>query len=87
MSDLDQAIEALRAVLQLRPPGHSGRIAALNDLAIKLHERSQQRSVLSDLDEAIGLHRSVPLLRRPGHPERIPTLNDLAILIHESFQK
>ncbi|KAJ8584030.1 hypothetical protein M405DRAFT_483730, partial [Rhizopogon salebrosus TDB-379] len=51
-------IEQFRAELQGCPSGHSDRPSSLNNLAIQLYARFQQRGVLSDLDEAIDLHRA-----------------------------
>jgi len=56
LSDLDEAIDLLRAALALCPSGHSDRSMSLNNLANSLRDRFKQRGVLSDLDEAFTLH-------------------------------
>ncbi|KAG1875793.1 TPR-like protein [Suillus subluteus] len=78
MSDLDEAIELHRAALLLHPPGHSDRSSSLNNLAISLGSRFEQRGIMSDLDEAIELHRAALLLYPPGHSDRSSSLNNLA---------
>src|SRR5205807_945563 len=59
-------LESLRAALALHPPGHSSRSSSLNNLAIGLRDRFEQRGVLSDLDEAIELHRDALALYPTG---------------------
>ncbi|KAG2035481.1 CHAT domain-containing protein [Suillus americanus] len=87
MSVLDEAIELHRAVLLLCPPGHPVRSSSLNNLALGLRERFQQRGMMSDLDEAIELHRTALLLCPPGHSVRSTSLNNLAISLRDRFQQ
>ncbi|KAG2127527.1 TPR-like protein [Suillus clintonianus] len=80
-------VQECRAALQSCPPGHSDRSASLNNLAISLHDRFEQRGTLSDLDEAIELHRAALLLRPPGHSNRSVSLNNLATSLHDRFEQ
>ncbi|KAG1862739.1 hypothetical protein DFJ58DRAFT_869767 [Suillus subalutaceus] len=70
LADLDEAIQFHRDALVLCPPGHSGRFSSLNNLAVSLRVRVEQRGVLADLDEAIDLHRAALALRSPVHSHR-----------------
>ncbi|KAG1896758.1 CHAT domain-containing protein [Suillus fuscotomentosus] len=76
---------ACRVALQLGPPGHSLRTFFINKLALNLHDRFQQRGIMSDLDEAIELHRAVLLLRPLDHSERSSSLNNLANSLQDRF--
>ncbi|KAG0701197.1 CHAT domain-containing protein [Suillus ampliporus] len=79
LSDLDEVIELERAALLLRPPGHSDRSMSLNNLAISLRARFEQRGVLS-----IG---PALLLRPLGHPRRSLSLNNLAVSLTDRFKQ
>lgn len=57
MSDLDEAIELYRIVLDLC--GHTYRTSSLHDLGHNLLVRFRERGISSDLDEAIELFRAV----------------------------
>jgi len=60
---------------------------SLNNLAISLRDRFEQRGVLSDLDEAIDLHRAALSLCPPGHPDKSMSLNNLASSLHDRFKQ
>jgi CHAT domain-containing protein len=86
LSDLDEAIELDQAALVLCPPGHSDRSRSLNNLAVRLYARFQQRDVLSDLDEAIDLHQAALALYPPGHSNRSDSLINLATDLYARFE-
>jgi len=52
---------------------------SLNNLAISLRDRFEQRGAQSDLYEAIELHRAALELRPPDNPDRSASLNGLTI--------
>ncbi|KAG1743863.1 CHAT domain-containing protein [Suillus lakei] len=86
-SDLDEAIELLRAALLLCPPRHSLRSATLNNLAVSLRDKFKQLGISSDLDESTELHRAALLLRSPGHSERSSSLINLASNFEDRFRQ
>ncbi|KAJ8580075.1 hypothetical protein M405DRAFT_753711, partial [Rhizopogon salebrosus TDB-379] len=63
------------------------RSSSLNNLAIHLYARFQQRGVLSDLDEAIDLSQAALALCPPGHSNRSSSLNNLAIHLLTRFKQ
>ncbi|KAG2071283.1 hypothetical protein BDR04DRAFT_520543, partial [Suillus decipiens] len=80
-------IELHREALLLRPAGHSGRSTSLNNLAVSLQARFQQRGTMSDLDACIELHREALLLHPLGHSGRSTSLNNLAESLRVRFQQ
>jgi tetratricopeptide (TPR) repeat protein len=56
LSDLDEAVELLRAALALSSPDHSHRSISLHNLANSLQTRFQQQHLSSDLEEASRLY-------------------------------
>ncbi|KAG1828244.1 CHAT domain-containing protein [Suillus variegatus] len=76
-----------RAALQLAPAGYSLRSLLINQLALNLHERFQQRGIISDLDEAIELNRAALLICPPGHSNRFMSLNYLANRLADRFEQ
>ncbi|KAG1747644.1 TPR-like protein [Suillus lakei] len=62
------------------------RFASLNNLAITLQERFEQRSILSDIDEAIELHRAGLVLHPPNRLNRSVPLRNLADALYKRFQ-
>jgi len=60
---------------------------SLNNLAVSLSDRFNQRGVLSDLDEAIDLKRAALALRPPGHSDRSTSLNNLAVSLSDRFNQ
>ncbi|KAG1731689.1 CHAT domain-containing protein [Suillus lakei] len=86
-NDVDRDVERYGIVLRQYPPGHSRRPVGLNNLAIKLQARFQQRNVMSDIDEAIELHRAALLLRPLGHSHRSQSLINLADSICTRFRQ
>ncbi|KAG2120006.1 hypothetical protein BD769DRAFT_1578803, partial [Suillus cothurnatus] len=59
VSDLDETIELVRAALVFNPPGHSDRLASLNNFPSIPHSRfEQQHGIPSDLNESIELHQA-----------------------------
>jgi hypothetical protein len=75
-----EAVGRGRAIMQERLLGHSDQSSSLNNLAILLYARYEQRGVLSDLDEAIDLDRAALALCPPGHSNRSDSLDNLASL-------
>ncbi|KAG2124885.1 CHAT domain-containing protein [Suillus clintonianus] len=86
-SGFDGVINLLRAALLLHPPGHPHRSSFLNNLAVFLEKRFEQRGILSDLDEAIELNRAALLLHPPGHSHRFSSLNNLADCLQNRFEQ
>jgi len=85
-SDQDEAIDLHRAALVLRPHGHPDRSITLNNLALSLQDRFEERSVLADLDEAIDLHRAALALCPLGHPYQSMSLNNLALSLQARYK-
>ncbi|KAG2341044.1 hypothetical protein BDR05DRAFT_888831 [Suillus weaverae] len=80
-------VERCREALKRCPPGHSDRSSSLNNLAVSLGDRFEQRGVPSDLDESIELHRAALFLRPPGHSARSRSLNNLAVSLGDRFEQ
>ncbi|OAX36334.1 TPR-like protein [Rhizopogon vinicolor AM-OR11-026] len=87
LSHLDEAIDLYRAALSVCPHGHSYRSQCLNNLAVTLHERFDQRGLLSNLEEAIDHHRTALALRPPGHAGRASSLSNLALAVQARFKQ
>ncbi|KAG6329458.1 hypothetical protein ID866_9631 [Astraeus odoratus] len=78
LSDLDEAIDAVREAVRICPSEHPTRSLALHELAFHLHTRHDSRSSVADLEEAIALNREVLELHKPGYPHRDISLYNLA---------
>ena len=83
--DLDEEITAFRNGLE--PTPHPDRSGSLNNIAIALQTRFEQRGGSNDLDEAISLHREALLLRPVPHPGRSVSLNNLASALKTRFEQ
>ena len=60
---------------------------SLNNLAVPLQTRFEQRGASNDLDEAIYLLREALLLRPAPHPDRSMSLNNLAATLQTCFEQ
>lgn len=81
-------VEMWRAALQQYLYDHSHQLPdVLDNLAISLVHRFQQRGVLSDLDEAVDLHRAALARRAATHPLRSNSLNGLAVALQLRFHQ
>lgn len=65
--DLDKALRQLRDAVQLMPPGHPDRPAALDDLGLVLIACYQRSGKPEELNEAVLAHRESVALTREGH--------------------
>jgi tetratricopeptide (TPR) repeat protein len=87
ISMIDEAIEAEREVLALRPPGHPDRADSCVNLGASLHTRYEQTGDVALLDEAIKLEREALSLRPPGHPDRSTSCSNLATSLHVRYEQ
>ncbi|KAJ6576007.1 CHAT domain-containing protein [Mycena vulgaris] len=87
MGDVEEAIQCNRRLFGLLPRTHPEWATSLNNLAISVYERFQQRGDAADIDEAVQLHRKALALRPASHPDRASSLNNLATSMLERFQQ
>ncbi|KAJ6524601.1 CHAT domain-containing protein [Mycena vulgaris] len=66
---------------------HPDRASLLENLAIIVNTRFQQRGDPTDIDEAFRLHHEALALRQAPHPDRASSLNNLASTVHERFRQ
>jgi hypothetical protein len=77
MSDLDEAIELHQAALPMHSLSHSSRSMPLKNVAGSLHDRFEQRGILSDLDVANELHWAALFL----HPPLLTSMKPLSCIV------
>jgi CHAT domain-containing protein/tetratricopeptide (TPR) repeat protein len=82
---MDQAIALQMEVLALHPVGHPDRFKSLNNVALQLSIRFDNRGNAEDLDQAISLQRDALALHPVGHPDRSLLLNNLALHLSTRF--
>ena len=87
MEDLERAIELYSTALEVRPVGHKGRDATLNELAYCLGERIDLVGSMEDHEKAIDLNSAAIELRPEGHRDRHESLNDLAACLCRRYNK
>ncbi|KAI6024599.1 hypothetical protein BKA83DRAFT_4249592, partial [Pisolithus microcarpus] len=87
MQDLEEAIELLRAALELRPTGHLDRSSSLHELVFCLSRRRDEYRVVGDLEAAVTLGREILELCPQGHPNRASFLHDLAQCLADRFRQ
>ncbi|KAF7975368.1 hypothetical protein HWV62_9695 [Athelia sp. TMB] len=86
-ANVEQTISDYRNTLDLSPPGHPDRLAALNNLATALCTRFRQFGQMADLEQAITCQRSALELCSPGHSDRYALLNNLAFALRNRFER
>lgn len=90
-ANLDKAIQLVREVLNLCPPGYPTREKILNNLASDLNTRCgaryHGRPDPSDLSEAIQLAQESLDLCPPGHPSRRNVLDTLAACLRQRYEQ
>ncbi|KAJ7702692.1 CHAT domain-containing protein [Mycena rosella] len=85
-SDVDEGIERHRAALALHPPSDPTHTIDLNNLAVAVQTRFDQRGDPQDLDEAIEIHRRVIAALPLQHPHRSVGLNNLGWALETRFK-
>ncbi|KAG6327959.1 hypothetical protein ID866_11130, partial [Astraeus odoratus] len=85
LSDLNEAIDAMREAVRICPPEHPKHSVALQRLAAFLHSRYDSRDSAADLEEAISLDRDALKLCKPGHPDRLLSLITLGCVLGKKF--
>ncbi|TFK22491.1 hypothetical protein FA15DRAFT_622397 [Coprinopsis marcescibilis] len=85
LSDVDQAIQAVRRALDLMPPEHAIRPVFLQTLASYLASRSRHMGSISDNNEAIELQRHLVSITPRDHPSFPDRLKALASSLHTRF--
>ncbi|KAG9002293.1 hypothetical protein FRB93_011719 [Tulasnella sp. JGI-2019a] len=79
--DLDAAIAHQQEVVQTRPPGHPGRSAIVENMAMYFDTRFKGFGNHADLDAAIAYQQAALQLRPPGHPDRPNTVYNMAVYL------
>ncbi|KAI6018087.1 hypothetical protein BKA83DRAFT_4318249, partial [Pisolithus microcarpus] len=85
--DLEEAIQLLRAALELRRPGHQWRFLTLRELILCLSSRYDSQGLVADLEELVTLRRAMLELYPRGHSDHVASLHNLACDLRRKFMK
>jgi tetratricopeptide (TPR) repeat protein len=85
MTDLEEAIEVARRVVESTPYDHPDQAGYLNNLGVRLSDRYSRTGAIADLEEAIMVGREVIHTTPKDYPYQAGYLNNLGVQLGNRF--